>query len=226
MKSDKPERFRPRFLSCTHGQSEASGPQPFLPDLKMPWEEYYRCQTERLSRIAAVMRVPRDQITDVLQEVWVAAVDHQKEFRGADTEQRLFSWLVGVVRKKSIDVIRRLRRLRKLRIESLDDLSAGPVDCNVQEPADGMEAMERYESVYAKLEELRKKNPLNYRLIREHGLEGRSLSDLAAETGMSVNAISCRISRALQYLRSWLQEWYPAANAAGRHAPRVGKRRK
>lgn len=206
MNSKKLGSSCPRPLSSTENQSEASEPQPFLTDRMTPWEEFYCHQNERLSRIAAKMGVPPDQIADVVQEVWLAAIEHQQEFRGENAKQRLCSWLVSVVRKKSTDTIRRLSRLRRSRIESLDNLPAEPGDKKAKEPAEIREAKEQDETLAAQLEKLRKKNPRNRHLVCEHVLEGRSFPDLAAETGLSVHAISCRIGRTLSELGRRLQE--------------------
>lgn len=200
-------KHRPCSTSSTAEHIEVRESKPFFAGLKTPWEEFYRCQTQHLSRIAAKMGISPARIADVLQEVWLAAAQHHEEFQGEDAEQRLSSWLVGVVRKKSIDTIRLLGRLRRRRIESLDNQPMEPVDRRAKGAAELMEARELNGGLVGELEELWNKSRLNYHLVCQHVEEGRSLPDLADETGMSVNAISCRISRALKYLRSRLQEW-------------------
>ncbi len=203
MESKRSKEPRPESRTHTHHRKEASELQSSPARLKMPWEEFHCAQTERLARIAAEIGVPPDRIADVLQGVWLALVTNHESFQGADGEQRLSSWLVAVARNKSRDV---LRRLRKRREESLGDLPAEPMDRKTKEPAESMEAKERVESLATQLGELRKKNPLNYRLLVAHVLEGQSLQDLGAETSLGVNAISCRISRILKKLRYRLQE--------------------
>lgn len=222
----KVSESRPRSLSCASEQTETCEPKLSFAGLKTPWEEFYHFQAKYLSRIAAGMGVPPDQIADVLQEVWLAAVEHAEEFHGDDAEQRLSSWLVGVARNKSIDTIRRLCRRRRLPIESLDNLAAEPVDHEAKGPAELMIAQEGDKHLAATLEELRAKNALNCRLVCRHILEGRSLPDLAADTGLGVHAISCRIDRALKDLGGNLQEWRPAAIDSERRAPKVRRRKK
>lgn len=204
MKSEKPEGSRPPSLSCTPEPTERRESKPCLAGLMTPWEEFYRRQRERLSRIAADMGVPPDQIADVLQEAQLDTLKHSEGFQGADVEQRLSSWLGKVVRSKSRNALRSLSRRR--RIESLDALPVEPADCKMKEPAELMAGQERYESLGRQLDELRQKNPLNCRLLYEHFLEGRSLQTLSVETGLVVHAISCRIGRALKMLRRRLQE--------------------
>ncbi len=80
------------------------------------------------------------------------------------------------------------------------------MDHKAKEPPQVMTAKEREESLIAQLEELRKEDTLNCRLVCEHFLERRSIQDLAAETGLTVNAISCRIRRTLKKMRDRLRE--------------------
>ena len=203
MRSAESKNSRPPSVSCTPEQIKTSESQRFFAGLKTPWEKFHRSQTERLSRIAAEMRMPPDRIADVLQEVWLDLIEHSEGFQGEDAERRLSSWLVVVVRSKVRDALRRLKRRRA---ESLGALPEEPVDHKAENPEKRMEAEERSESVGAKLEELRKESRLNCRLVHEHILEDRSLRDLAAETGLDSHAISCRIGRSLKKLRRGLRE--------------------
>jgi RNA polymerase sigma factor (sigma-70 family) len=203
MEPKESKNVRPRSVPDPHDQNKASKLQIFLACLKTLWEEFYPSQTERLSRIAAEMGMPPNQIADVLQEVWLDAAKHHEGFRGEGAEERLSSWLDTVVRSKSRDVLRRLGRRRE---ESLDNLPAETMDRTAKEPAELMETKERDENLAAHLEELRKENPLNCRLVCAHFLEGRSIQDLASEVHLGVNAISCRINRALKRLRYRLRE--------------------
>lgn len=202
MEPKESELSHPRSVSCTSEQKGDSNSQPFA-GLKTPWKEFYLAQTKRLARTAAEMGVPRDQIADVVQEVWLDAWKHRKGFQGEDVDQRMAAWLGTVVVHKSIDALRRGRRRQA---GSLDGLSAEPMDYRGEAPAERTEAMERDESLASSLEELRKKSPLNYRLVCKHITEARALEDLAVETSLGIHAISCRISRTLKKLRGRLRE--------------------
>jgi RNA polymerase sigma factor (sigma-70 family) len=203
MESKRSKKTRRRSASDTHDRHEATELYTFLAPLKIPWEEFHRAQTECLSRIAAEIGVPPDQITDVLQEVWLALITGHERFQGEDVEQQLSSWLGAVTRNKSRDALRRLGRRRE---QSLDDLPAEPMDRKTKGPAELVEVKERDERLTAWMEESRKKNPLNCQLLCAHVLEGQSLQRLATETGLSVHAISCRISRIKNKLRYRLSE--------------------
>lgn len=205
------------------GRVEANALRPFFGGTEDPPPMFYRAQTERLSRIAAELGVAPDRIAVVLQEVWLDALEHQKDFRGEDADRRLSSWLGVVVRSKSTNLLRRLRRVRA---EALSDLPAELVDDEAKDPSEVMEAAERAESVASALEELRKKDPLNYRLVCGRFLEGRSIADLAAETGLGINAISCRLRRTLAKLGVQLHAWRPDAGTAKRPVSKARRRKR
>lgn len=196
------EQSRSQSVSCAHEQTRTSESHPFA-GLKTPWTEFHRFQTERLSRIAARIGVAPDQIADVVQEGWLDAWKHHEGFLGEDVEKRLSAWFSTVVVSKSRDALRRARRRRT---ESLDELPMEPVDREGESPAERIEAIERNESLATALEEMRKKDPLNHQLVCEHILESRSLLDLAFATGLGIHAMSCRIDRILKKLGVKLQE--------------------
>lgn len=202
MRPKDSEPSRSWRLLCTNEQSEDSGSQPFA-GLETTWTEFYRLQTERLYRSAAQIGVPSDQIADVVQEVWLDAWKHREGFQGKDVDQRLSSWLSTVVVHKSIDALRRGRRRQA---GALDDLLAEPMDDGAEDPVERMEARERDENLSATLDGLRKEDSLNCRLVCERLIVGRSLPDLAADTGLGINSIACRISRTLKKLRVRLRE--------------------
>lgn len=181
---------------------ESEGSRPHF-EMKTPWEEFHRSQTERLSQIAAKMGVPPVLIADVLQEIWLDAIKHSELFQGDRAEEYLSHWLGTVVSSKSSDALRRLKRPR---VESLDALTVEPVDDAADDAVELLQAQEQREEVAGIIEILRKESPFNCRLLCEHILEDRSLPDLATETGLGVHAISCRISRALKMVRARLQE--------------------
>lgn len=222
MGRNKLSNCRSSSASRAQRRRAANNGQPILAVLKTQWSEFYRAQVERLSRIAAEMGVSPDRITVVLQEVWLDLTKHPEAFQGQDADPRLASWLGVVVRSKSRNMLRRLRRERA---ESLNNLPAELVDSKADDPAELMEAMERNECVAAVLEKLREKDPLNCHLVHEHILQGRSLADLAAETGLGIHAISCRIDRTLHKLGIQLSEWRPNGVAEKRSAAKTHKRK-
>jgi RNA polymerase sigma factor (sigma-70 family) len=191
----------------TSGNGEGTHPRPLLQELAQllkeaatgrgpqsrtaRWDDFYRIQSARLSRIAAARGVPPDQVEDVVQEVWLETVANWARFRGEHGAQRLLSWSAKVMHGKTVDAIRRLDRRRA------QPLPADPVDGSTSP----REVEEWREWLAAKLEELRENDARNCRLLCGHFLDGRPIKDLAAETGLTIHAVHCRISRALDKLR-------------------------
>lgn len=189
-------------LSCTCEHEEARKWRPFA-GLIMPWDQFYCFQTERLSRIAARLGVSPDRIDDVIQEAWLDALKHRRGFQGDHVDRRLSCWLTAVIRSKSRDALRRHHRRHT---KSLEELPADPVDRKTQEPKEQMEKREEDAIFAARLEELRKEDPLNHKLLIEHKIKKRSLKELATELGLTAHAMTCRIDRTLKRLRSRLRE--------------------
>jgi len=84
---------------------------------------------------------------------------------------------------------------------SLDALPAEPRDRRDEESAN-RECEERQRALLdAWMEELREKDPVNYRLLYGRFFERRSVKELAAAEGLSEDAASHRIRRTIQLLR-------------------------
>jgi DNA-directed RNA polymerase specialized sigma24 family protein len=49
-------------------------------------------------------------------------------------------------------------------------------------------------------------NPVNYRLLYGRDVDKRGIPELAAQEGLTENAVSSRLSRMRQRLRTWLAE--------------------
>jgi RNA polymerase sigma factor (sigma-70 family) len=194
------ESSRP-FEPATHEEKGGERTSTFFSGLTTPVDEFIRSQMVRLRRIAYEMGVPRDRIDHVIQDVWRDALQSNATFNGEHAQQQRCAWLNRVMRSKSKNALRYLKRPPA----SLDATSAEPVDCEAKEPVDLMQAKEREAWLAASLEELRAKDPVNGRLLSEHFLEGRSIRELADETGFTSHAIHCRIGRALKKLRG---QWY------------------
>lgn len=107
----------------------------------------------------------------------------------------LLAWSRHVAHNKAVDL---RRRLNHRRAESLDDMGIDPVDMGASNIA---EAERLFTSLDSLLEMLRAKQPFNCRLAREHHLNGRSIKELAKETGLTEHAIHNRLHRALNFLR-------------------------
>lgn len=218
MGAKEPKNDRPPSEDCPpdhfSGERDAAANEssPVFPGLYAPWQEFQRSQSACLSRIADEMGVPPERIEEVVQEVWLDAWKDRQGFLGQDVDQRLATWLSKVVRSKSRNALRRMKREQAV---SLDTLPAEMVDCETEEPAELMDAEERDECLNAAFEELRKGEPLNCWLVWERVVNRRSIRELSDETDLGTHAITCRIGRTLKKLGSRLSELVLASDTSG-----------
>jgi RNA polymerase sigma factor (sigma-70 family) len=164
-------------------------------------DEVYKALSARMVRLARRLGVPQDLCDDVVQEAWVHAFVQAKDFSGERALAELLAWFRVLVHNVAVDMLRGLGRHGAV---SLEALSAEPLD---QGEVNRVEFMAWAECLTVWLERLGQEAPENCRLFCEHYLEGRTLSELAAEAGRTVNEISCRIYRVMQKLRRCAAEW-------------------
>ncbi len=175
------------------------------------WADFVREQTPRLVRAVADARLRPDQVEEVVQEVWLRVIQYRDRFQGDDAAQDLRRWMIRVARSKKVDLLRRLRRHP---VQSLDNLSAEPIARQEGEQRSIEEEEQKRELFRGWLEELREKDAVNYLLLYGHYVEGRTVVELAAETGMTVRAAYCRLNRQVKKYRmgTMLQRDWPTAS--------------
>lgn len=174
----------------------------FAPDavLTHAWNEFYRTYSQLIRRIVARFRFPSEEADDLLQEVWTEVIVRLPEFDWQNEAARLRAWLYTVLRSRALNVIRRKARRRAI---SLDENLQGaePADHSA-DPAALWEAKWDSELAHLLLAQIQKKvSPINYRLLYSRYVEGRSLSETAAQLGLSERQVSYRQHRLIRKLR-------------------------
>jgi RNA polymerase sigma-70 factor, ECF subfamily len=140
--------------------------------------------------------VPRaDLVEDLVQEVFLAAWENLDKFRG---DSSLRSWLLGIARHKVEDHYR--KRLRELQLPEEEENPQGEL-VDIGDLDEGLalrQAGQRTREVLASLPEI-------YSVMlswRYWG--GRSLRDMASETGKTEKAIERLLARArTQFKKRW-----------------------
>lgn len=160
------------------------------------WETFYKSQNRRLKRYIAPLRLPPEQVEDVLQEVWRTTMARWDTFRNRGDAWYILAWSRRVAHNKAVDL---RRRLNHRRAESLDSVRIEPVDTKAVRRT---ESAEKNEMVYSLLAILHREQSKNCWLVREHYLNGRSIKELAEETGLTEHAIHNRLHRAFNRLRN------------------------
>lgn len=184
------------WVNCSQEQEVADG--YCFADLASLPDDFYRSLTARLARIAEKIGVPRDLCEDVAQEALLEAVAKREQFQGEHAVRRFCLWLIHhVVPHRAADLFRRRDREWA---QSLDTPSAETMD---RKEAKRAVCTEESECLDALLARLRREEPENCWLLCEHRLQGRSIQELADESGWTANEIRCRIYRAMGKLRQW-----------------------
>jgi RNA polymerase sigma-70 factor (ECF subfamily) len=164
-------QYREWMLAALAGDQSAY--RILLGSLTQHLRSYY---ARRLSPTAA---------EDAMQEALIAIHTRRATY---DPAQPFTAWVYGIARYKLLDVHRRARRSKTVPLDdagelfAADEFEAASAKCDV-------------EKMLATLPEAKRK------LLREVKLDGRSISEMAAETGMSGGSVKVAIHRVLKSLR-------------------------
>jgi RNA polymerase sigma factor (sigma-70 family) len=168
------------------------------------WRKFHQLRCRRLRRLAVRMKAPADWIDDLIQETWYKTLEHWEWFRTQPNGARqLLGWSRKVLHDRLVDLFRERDRHRA---KSVHDVTTDQVKNKEVEPANVLQTREQHERAATLLEKLRQEQPLDCWMLCEHYLNARAHKELAEETGLTVNSIRNRISRALKKLRRWAAE--------------------
>ncbi|HZO91566.1 MAG TPA: sigma-70 family RNA polymerase sigma factor [Chthonomonadaceae bacterium] len=153
-----------------------------------------------------------EEATDLTQETFISAYRHYERFRG---EAKVFTWLYQIARNLCINRVRQRDRQRALRIESLNQPRESDEDERLtREVADWsrapqtiLEEKELRQRILAAIESL----PPEYKevvLLRE--FENLSYNEIVEATGLTLENVKTRLSRARAMLRRKLTPYYRA----------------
>lgn len=151
-----------------------------------------------------------EEAADVTQETFINAYKHYATFRG---DSKVFTWLYQIARNLCINRLRRRDRQRHLRIESLDQMNEPDEDSPTtreiadwtHSPEQVLEAKELHERILAAIDSL----PPEYRevvILRE--FQQLSYNEIVEATGLSLENVKTRLSRARAMLRRKLEPYY------------------
>ncbi len=170
-------------------------------DALLKWDEtFYRTESKRLSVVAVQMRVPLSEIEDVVDEAWLSAVEHCAQFEGAEIKPRLHSWMQTVVFGKAVDWHRHHGCCPCV---SLTQEGIEPIDAAQARRAEIEELREWLEAL---LEEASLGNEENLRLLHAHFFQGVSIQELARQFGLTADAVSGRIRRLEEKVRTLVEK--------------------
>ncbi len=205
------ERHRPplhEVLSLLLNRDPEDWTQHSTKDL---WGAFCRSQSQRLARVVAEMKLSREQIEDLTQEVHRKILARWEEFRRLGGAEELLALSSKMMHDDAVDLI---RRLNVSRATALDTELAESLVSKVGELAALVAANELRQWLEAGLAELEKENADHAWLLREHFLKERAIQDLAEEKGVTVHALHCQKTRALQEMHQLLSGRHPSDEAS------------
>ena len=154
-------------------------------------------------------RVAREDVEDVLQDVFFELIEAQRLMRPIE---QAGAWLFRVARNRIID------RFRKKREVSLDlvpptederERGAASLEDLLPSPDAGPEAVYARKVLLEELASALEELPAEQRFVFvAHEIEGRTFRELASETGVSVNTLLSRKRYAVLHLRRRLRNIY------------------
>ncbi|MCS6777433.1 MAG: sigma-70 family RNA polymerase sigma factor [Chloroherpetonaceae bacterium] len=151
-----------------------------------------------------------EEAVDLTQETFISAYRHYDRFRG---EAKVFTWLYQIARNLCINRVRQRDRQRALRVESLDQPRDLDEEDNLtREIADWssapqvvLEDKELRQRILAAIDSL----PPDYKevvVLRE--FQNMSYNDIVEATGLTLENVKTRLSRARAMLRRKLEPYY------------------
>ncbi len=151
-----------------------------------------------------------DEAADVTQETFISAYRSFHKFRG---DASVFTWLYQIAVNQSRNRLRRMKRPDVARTESLDTAFVGEgeeregrdIPDLTHAPHSALERKEMQEKIVAAIEAL----PPEYRevvVLRE--MQNLSYQEIVEVTGLSMDNVKTRLSRARAMLRRRLEPYY------------------
>jgi RNA polymerase sigma-70 factor (ECF subfamily) len=166
------------------------------PSDQSAWSTFVNLYSPLIYRWARHAGLGADDAFDLVQDVFVVLIEKMPEFR-YDESKSFRAWLRTVTLNKWRDRCRASMAAKKL---PLPDSPIAPPD-----PAWFDDTQYRQQLVSRAMETLKREvQPATWQAFQECAIKGRRAREVAAELGLSVNAVYLARSRVLQRLREEL----------------------
>jgi RNA polymerase sigma-70 factor (ECF subfamily) len=162
------------------------------------WERIVEMYTPLLAAWTRRLALPDAEAADLIQEVFTILVEKLPQFR-YDGRKSFRAWLKTILLNRWRNQLRKRAGAREQGDESLQDLSAAD-DLKEFEEAEYRGYLARRALALMRAEF----QPVTWRACWEFVVRDRPASDVAAELGVSVNAVYLAKSRVLRRLREEL----------------------
>lgn len=159
------------------------------------FDEIVAVHQEQMVRLVHRLLDAPDEVEDVVQEVFLSALQNLKRFRG---ESKLSTWLTRIALNKC----RSHRRRRLLRLRRLFPVARAASASAEEDPR--VESSEIHQQLRRAVHRLsaRYREPIILRYF-----EGLSVPEISQALGISTGNVEVRLSRARGKLREMLPDW-------------------
>jgi RNA polymerase sigma-70 factor (ECF subfamily) len=172
------------------------------------WREFVALYQPLLRAYVLKTGLAGPDADDVVQEVLARLVTALPGFERDRDRGRFRTWLWAVTRNALADAARRRRRRDRAERAFADDdrIEAPGVDDREPE-ADWVTMHRRRVLEFAKARVCARSHPRTWACFEEHVLRGRPSGEVAAELGVSANAVEVNSSRVLTRLRHYCRDY-------------------
>jgi RNA polymerase sigma-70 factor (ECF subfamily) len=166
------------------------------------WREFVALYQPLLRAYALKKGLAGPDADDVAQEVLARLLKALPDFELDHRRARFRTWLWKVTSNAFADGVRRRRRRDRAELAHAADDRVEPPGADDGEPEADSVAMHRRRVLeFAKARVRARSHPRTWACFEEHVLRGRPSGDVAAELGVSANAVDVNSSRVLTRIR-------------------------
>ncbi len=165
------------------------------------WTQFYGLYSELIRRFAISRGLRNSDVDDCVQDVWTEVARRLADFEHQGDRPRLRSWIYTVVRSKATDIVRYKIRTNT---ESLNEPgNAGRLPNASGDPAVSWERNWEAALLKTLLAKLKTQvSSTNFRVLYMRVFQHRSVTEVAAELGLTLEQVRYRKHRMVQKLRS------------------------
>lgn len=121
--------------------------------LAKDWERFYSAYNQILRRFAVSCGMQQFDVDECVQDVWLAVLEHIRDFTPDSERARFRTWLYRIVRNKAADIVR--KRLKHSSLSLNDSRVEFNLESSVPPPEFEFETTWRYELIREVIEDLK-----------------------------------------------------------------------
>jgi RNA polymerase sigma factor (sigma-70 family) len=167
------------------------------------WARFYQACTPLIRRFALACGVPQADLSDCLQEVWLALITSLPGFRYDPKRGQFHSWLFALVRSKAIDMVRKNCRRASESLSGWEEIVPAGEDAD---PLANCEREHRRETVRHAMAELRRHlPPRSWDVLFLRSIKDLEVAEVARILEMAPGQVRLRHHRAKQQFHDLLK---------------------